>query len=208
MAGIVTGSNVLTDRYPYTDTEKQWPVEAENLKDHIVATGTYDDDLILGIHGYIASATEEIENRGQVALIQQKRIQYISESDLPYLEGTTVELAVRPVIAVTAVKYLDANEATQTLSSTLYRVSENTQSVYFKVGLPALADGPNTLWIEYTAGFGTVTSSVPASWANLVKIVAARRYDYRSGDGTNQAMAWERMITGLVRIAGDSSHRG
>lgn len=208
MAGIVTGSNILTGRYPYDSSDKQWPVVDTDLKEHIVATGSYDDDLLLGIHGLLASATEEAESRGQVALIEQTRIQYISEDDLADLEGTTVELTVRPVISVTAIKYLDSNDDEQTLSTSLYRVVENTQSVYFKTGLPTLAVGPSTLWIEYKAGYGQATTDVPPAWAHIVKLIAARRYDYRSGDGTNQADAWERMMRGLVRLAGDSSHRG
>ena len=206
MAGIVTGENILVDRYPYGDAEKVLPVTTEQIKDHVQVAGNFDDDLIAGIKGYVAAATDEVELRCQMALVAQRRVQYISQSDLPYLAGSTIELTVGPVLAITAVRYLDANEVAQTLPTTAYRRPPHTNAIYFK-SMPAIADGPNTVWVEYEAGYGTSNGAVPALAVQLVCILAAHHYDHRSGDGTNQVAAWERMVRVLVRTLGDSSHR-
>lgn len=207
MAGKVhTGENVLVDRYPYGETEKLWPIDQEVITEHLQAPGVYDDNLIMGVHGYLASATEEVEKRGMVALIKQSRIQYIGEEILPYLEGSTVLISVGPVIDITAVKYLDSTGAEQTFDAADYRFLENQTAMYF-ANVPDLADGPGTVWIEYEAGYGIATTAVPPSWAHLVQLLTMRNYDFRSGDSGSTNDQWERLIRNKFRNAGDQSHR-
>lgn len=197
--GVVTGSNVLVSRYA-VDSVPIAPVDPGFLKEHIQLTHDLDDHIVAGVSGYLWWATEEAENRGSVALIQQARKQFVGADMLPVLEGSTISLTVVPFLSSLVVKYLDADEATQTLPSTNYRLSHN--DVYFKT-VPELAEGPGTVWFEYNAGYGTDPLSVPAAWKSIVCMIAMRRYDYR-GSAPKDTDAFERMIDRQVVAAGGS----
>ncbi len=173
MPGFVTGSNVLVDRYPFNEPGKIAPVDNVFLKNHIQLTHDLDDDLVLGVGGYLWVATEEVEARGNVALIRQKRRQYVGEELLSKLAGGSVAITAMPYATGLVVKYLDDAGAEQTLASDKYRLAA-MDSVYFKE-VPALAEGPGTLWFEYEAGYGNEPSAVPAQWKSLVCMIAMRR---------------------------------
>lgn len=205
MAGIITGSCDLIDRYNYGNGAKVMPVDATTLKSHIQLTHNLDDDLVTGVGGYLPAATEDVEERANMAFIKQKRKQWIGADVLPRLSGTSVELVFGPVIGLVEVKYLDSNEAEQTMPATNYRLTGN--EIYFKGSLPTLAEGPGTVWVVYEAGYGTAPSSVPARWQSIIMQVAMRKYEYRmvaanlvnSGDE-----AYEKMLDRLIVAAGGS----
>jgi uncharacterized phiE125 gp8 family phage protein len=207
MAGTVTGENILVDRFPFGESEKALPVSAEIIREHVQTPGNYDDQLLLGMNGYLASATEDVENRGCVSLIRQKRIQIVGAELIPNLVGETVHLTRGPILSITAVKYLDENDVTQTLSPSLYRPIPLFSGVYFKGPMPAMAEGPASLWIEYESGYGNTPDTIPAAWASCVMTLAMRKYDFRGGDSGNTNDSWERMFRHMIRNAGDSSHR-
>jgi len=206
MAGTVTGENVLVDRFPFGESEKVLPVSAEIIREHIQTPSNHDDQLVLGMNGYLASATEDVENRGSVSLIRQRRIQTVGQELIPGIIGQTVHLIRGPVLSVTAVRYLDENDAVQTLSPTLYRAVPLFNGVFFKGPMPTIADGPASLWIEYESGYGDSADTIPAAWANCVMTSAMRKYDFRGGDSGNTNDSWERMFRHMIRNAGDSSH--
>ncbi len=198
-----TGEVVLIDRFEYGSAIKVQPVNEESLKNHLQVTHDLDDDIIYEIGGYLPAAVNETENRGTVSLIRQRRRLYLGTDVLPYLTGENIALPFGPILAVTSVKYLDADGAEQTMAGTYYRATVDTCSIYFK-DCPVLADGPNTVWIDYESGYGNDPSAVPALWQNIVAQIAFRKYDLRGGDGGANAEKWERMIQGLVNIAGAS----
>jgi uncharacterized phiE125 gp8 family phage protein len=204
MSGIVTGQSVLIDRLPYGSVNKVAPVSTQALRDHIQLTHTLDDNIVLGVGGYLFAAAEEAEGRGVVSLIRQQRKQIIGSDVGCYIAGQGVELSYGPVISVSAVKYLDSDGVEQTLDTSAYRVSVSQNLVYFRDNPPSLADGPGTIWIEYEAGFGDNSDSVPAVWQNIVMTIAMRRYEYRGGDTGSTNAAWERMIRQMVNVAGGS----
>lgn len=201
----ITGKNVLIDRFPYGGQLPAPAVSPATLKSHLQVTHNMDDGIIQDVGGYLQAATEQAEDRGSVALIRQRRIQTIGEYEMAGLVGNTIVLTRRPVLAITAVKYIDTALAEQTLAANLYRaVPLLENSVYFIGPLPERAPGPGTIWIEYEAGFGDSHEDVPAAWQNIVMTIAMRMYDYRGGDSGPSNDSWERMIHRMVRCAGDS----
>lgn len=196
---ITSGDCILIDRLPFADTPKVLPVDAVLLKAHLELTHDADDDLVTGVGGYLAAATREAEQRGNVSLIRQQRKQYIGPEAFPVI-GQSFALLFGPVIEVTAVKYLDSDDAEQTYPSTSYRATG--EEIYFKANPPTLADGPNTIWVEYESGFGDTPDDVDSLWQNLVMQLAYRMYELRGESATSPA--WERMIDRLVVIAGGS----
>jgi len=160
-----------------------------------------DDALILGVGGYLGAAANEAEERGGIALIRQKRRQYIGCEEYP-VAGKSFALLYGPVSAITVVKYLDSSDAEQTYPSTSYRYSNG--DIYFKLGPPTLADGPNAIWVDYETGFGDTPTEVPAMWQNIVMQLAFRKYELRGESPGDASMAWERMIDRQIVIAGGS----
>lgn len=200
--GPITGSNILVDRLPFGASPKVWPVSSLTLKDHVQIDHSEDDALL---DEYLAAATEDAENRGNVALIRQSRIQTIGW-DLIFsgLSNTHICLSVNPVLSVTAVKYIDPEGNEASLSVTNYRLLPDRESLYFFGELPALIDGPGSMWIEYEAGYGDTPATVPSAWRSIVSQLAFRKYDYRGGDTGPSNDSFERMLDRMIVAAGGS----
>lgn len=198
----ITGQNILVDRLTYDSASKVWPVDTTTLKNHIQLDHSSDDALVAE---YLAAATEDAENRGNVALIRQKRLQTIGW-DLIYagLSETYISLSVGPVISVTAVKYLDADGATATMPTANYRMLPDKSDLYFFGTLPEIYDGPGSVWVDYEAGYGDTYADVPAAWRSIVSQLAFRKYDYRGGDSGPSNDSFERMIDRMIVAAGGS----
>lgn len=201
----ITGKNVLVDRFPYGGLIPAPAVSPATLKHHLQVTHNFDDAIIQDIGGYLQAATEQAEDRGSVALIRQRRIQSIDTENPDKIIYNSIKFIRGPIISVTAVKYLNASGQETTLASSNYRVAPLfDNSIYFLQPLPELAPGPSSLWVEYEAGYGDSSESVPANWQSIVMTIAMRLYDYRGGDSGASNDSWERMIHRMVRNAGDS----
>lgn len=200
MAGIITGESVLEDRFPYGNNPKALPVDAELLRQHIqVPQG--DDELLFGPGGKLAAAVSEVERSGNVSLIRQTRRHYVGEDHLCSIIGVSVVLGYGPILEVSAVKYLDVDDAEQTLSSSLWRYGKG--EVYFKSGsYPEFAEGPNVLWIEYEAGYGDSFLAVPADWQSIVQQYTMRRYEVREGADGSTDKIWQHMMDVQIARAG------
>jgi uncharacterized phiE125 gp8 family phage protein len=202
MSSVVAGEYELLDRYPY-GSDPVWPVTLEDLKLHIQLDHSAEDALLaFGNGGWLASATQEIEARGQVSLIQQKRRVLLDE--LP--SETTIELGRGPVTAITIVKYLDSDGAEQTLASAYYRgqFKGKARGIYFKnTSAISVDNGPGTVWIDYVAGLGTIPDAIPAQWRTLVAALACHMYERRelvAGGGIDPA--FEAVIDRKCILAG------
>lgn len=203
MGSRVIGESILVDRYPYSPSDPTWPVTVSDLKKHIQLDHSEDDSLLLtGSGGYLAAATEYVESRGQISLVQQKRKMRLDE--LP--AGDSVHVIRGPLISIQSITYLDADKVTQTLDTSCYRViaGGRSSSVYFEEHLTAtLADGPGIVEINMTCGFGTAPTSVPALWRQLVAEVTSYFYERRNAiAGGGLDPAFEAVIDRKVIIAG------
>lgn len=175
------------------------PIEKETFRSHLQINHNADDNVVFEVGGYVPAAVSECEKRGQVSLIRQSRKQYIGAEDYPVAKKSFA-LQFGPVLTVTAVRYLDSNDATQTYPAGSYSVRRD--KVYFKANPPSLAEGPESIWIEYEAGYGNTPSDVPAEWQSIVMQLAYRRYELRGESPGPQADAWERMMDRQIVIAG------
>ncbi len=198
---ITSGENILLDRFPFGSSPKIQPVEPETLRDHLMLNHRADDKLIFGVSGYLPAATDEVEKRGCVALIRQRRRQYIGYEENP-VSGKSFALINGPHLTTTAVKYLDSNEVIQDYPASSYRISNG--DIYFKANPPTLAYGPNTIWVDYEAGFGDAPSAVDGAWQHVVMVLAFRMYELRGESPGDNVDAWERMIERMVVNAGGS----
>jgi uncharacterized phiE125 gp8 family phage protein len=165
----------------------------------LIVSHNADDALIYGVGGYLLAATQEAEQRGNVSLITQKRRQFIGEEEYP-VKCKSFALLNGPVRSVTSVSYLDSDDTEQELDASLYRFANG--DIYFKDNPPTLADGPNTIWVDYEAGYGDSPSVVDALWQNIVMQLAFRKYELRGESPGPTPDAWERMIDRQIVIAG------
>jgi len=210
MTTIVEGSSILlggpSGRYPYDGDGNNivWPVLKSDFKSHAQITHDLDDGIIQSddFAGYLADATEEIEARGQVSLIYQKRRQVLNR--LPSEES--VSIIRGPLVSVTEIGYLDEDDVAQVLDLSLYRANDKSRrgSIYFKdTSSLTVADGDGSVWIDVVCGYGIASSAVSAQWRQCVAIVATHSYERRelvSGGGLDEAM--ERVINRKVIAAG------
>lgn len=194
-------------RYPYDGVAANaiWPVSLDTFKAHAQIDHDADDELILDeFAGYLVDAVEEIETRGQVGLINQRRRLVLSR--LPSEES--IWIPRRPLVSVEAIGYLDEESAEQTLATSLYSVRSKSRkpSVYFRdTGALSTADGEGVCWIDVTVGYGTTAVSVPAQWRELVLSLAVHRYERRelmAGGGLDEA--FEKVLARKVIAAGGS----
>lgn len=206
MANIEGNSSLLADgRYPYDGDGAAvvWPVVTADFKLHAQIEHSVEDDLLNSdFGGYIADAAQEVEARGQVSLINQRRRLVLDR--LPSEETITIPRG--PLVSVESIGYLDADDAEQTLATSLYRVDTRSKfgGVYFKntAALQA-AYGSAVVWIDTTCGYGETPEDVPAQWRELVLIIATHSYQRRelvTGGGLDEAM--ERVISRKVIAAG------
>lgn len=195
---ITSGQNLLVDRYPFTETPKTKPVSDGVLKSHLLVNHSSDDTLLDTL---IWAAVEEVEARGNVALINQQRRQYLGP-DAFDLADETIALSQLPIVSVSGVYYLDNDGVQQTLASSKYRVTRS--GVLFGTDLPTMVSGPDKLWIDYVAGYGTNAGAVPAAWQHCVMYLTMHKYEMRGDDPGKYSAEWERAFNHLILVAGGS----
>lgn len=77
-----------------------------------------------------------------------------------------IDIPLPPLQSVTTVKYYDADNVEQTLSSGRYTVdttSEPARIVIDADGWPAIYDRANAVTVRFVCGYGATTADVPAS---------------------------------------------
>jgi uncharacterized phiE125 gp8 family phage protein len=155
------------------------PVSLTEAKAQLRIDGT-DEDTLIGM--LIESARDYVETVTRRALINQTWYAYMdafpSERDFLYLPKC-------PLSSVTSVKYTDTDSVLQTWGSSNYVVDAQTSSPG-RISLAYNADWPtsvkpqaNSIVIEYVAGYGATSASVPASIRQAVLLILAHWYENR-----------------------------
>ena len=178
------------------------PVGLDQVKLHLIIDHNADDALLEGeggLGGLIIAAANEVERRGSVAFIKQKRRLVIDDEPVG---GVTVALPNGPIIGLLDVKYIDSDGNEQTMPASAYRFSAKAGSIYFNSTVPYRAAGPGTLWIDYECGFGTSPTSVPTEWQVCIATLAMRKFERREGVAGQADDAWERAFDRMVVAAG------
>ena len=102
-----------------------------------------------------------------------------------------IDLPRPPLGTVTSITYTDVDEATATFSTGDYYVDalSTPGSVVLDddASWPSTDDRPNAVTIEYVAGYGTASSSVPAEVIGACQTLISHWYDSTGGDGWKTA---------------------
>lgn len=140
-----------------------------------------DDDVL--INGLIVAARNYVEEYLQRALITQTwRLTlddwYVWEIRLPR----------PPLLAISSITYLDTGGTVQTLSSSIYRVSTDSQPgvVVPEWGevWPPIRNQVDAIKITYTAGYGDA-SDVPQAIKHAMLMLVAHWYENREAVSQN-----------------------
>jgi uncharacterized phiE125 gp8 family phage protein len=137
-----------------------------------------DDDLM--IDRLIKTAVAYTDAKGALghAMITQKWGQWVNSVPPQY-----VRLAMGPLIEVTAVQYYDIDGALQTDTLSNYEITgtDFTTLIGPKSGFnwPVTQDRADAIRIEYTAGYGATSASVPETLRHAMMLLIGHWYDNR-----------------------------
>lgn len=134
-----------------------------------------DEDLVLA--GYITAATRHVEKLAGHKLVTQTWTQSFSGlADRIYLH-------MHPVSSVSSVTYYDSDNASQTLTSTLYRLVQGWDGNYIARDsastYPDTYERPDAVTVTMVAGYGASAGNIPDDLRHAVMLLAAQWYESR-----------------------------
>lgn len=162
------------------------PVSLTEAKAHCRVDFSTDDAYITAL---ITAATEAVQTRTGRQLVNATfRASWDNVPDAPTIGYTTFPLLREPVSSVTSVKYYDADETQQTLSSTEYwtDLESTPPRVILRDAFPSLYGWrPGLIQVTFVAGYGSSGSSVPATLKQAVMLLVGHWYENREANITN-----------------------
>lgn len=170
------------------------------VKSHLRVESSDEDGLISSL---LASATERFDAQHGIlgrALVTQTWQMTGSAF------GSQWRLSPVPVQSIASVTYLDADEVSQTLATTSYRLVKDNQTatVHWLSDLPGVADHHEAITVQFVAGYGGAIS-VPDGIKQAILLLVGHWYEHRQivayGSHSPIAMALDAQ-TQLYRVGG------
>lgn len=166
------------------------PVSLEEAKAHLGITDNHDDQII---EGMIAAATTYLDGRdgivGRAILTQTWREDFsgFSECGWDAYYGYVMRLSVPPVQSITSITYFDANNVSQTVSASIYRLLTDRVGPYvaLKPAIPANSwpfayySREDAVSITYVTGMATLAKDVPAPIRAAILMLLGSLYENR-----------------------------
>lgn len=134
-------------------------VSLDDAKAHLRVDGSTDNALITA---YLEAAISHVENYLSASLITRTlQMKFESWPDL----GGGLELFRGPTQAVSSIAYLDENDASQTLSASVYQVLTTVTPTVIMLAprqsWPTLSLYELPVTVTYTAGYGDTAATIP-----------------------------------------------
>ena len=172
------------------------PVSLAEAKLHLKVDYTDDDDLISTL---ITAAREWVEKETRRAYINRSYKLELSRfpdmfaatyytmyslEKLPNMRSGVIELPRPPLVSVASVQYVDPSGTLQTLSPSLYLVNSGgvcVGAISPAVGtvFPSTQVTPSAVIINFTAGMGTDSTTVPSCVKAAIKLMVGLWYRQR-----------------------------
>jgi uncharacterized phiE125 gp8 family phage protein len=146
-----------------------------------------DDDALIG--SYIATAIQNIDGRD--GWLGRALVAQTWELRLPDFGGSVIPIPLPPLIEIESIKYYDAADVLQTLSTDVYEVTGvggfGKARVVLKSGKawPGLAKRSENVVVRFTAGY----ASVPAPILTAIKRQVGSMYENREAIVVNASVA-------------------
>lgn len=150
------------------------PITLDELKMwlRIESDETVEDGLL---NGMIRAARSYVEQHCGIRLISQT----VEQTEQYWRKG--IRLFSLPVDSITHIKYYDAADAEQTLSSSKYELDHDRRTVYWnKEALPELTEWkPVKIVVRYVAGYADA-AAVPDDIKTALKLWIGEFYENRA----------------------------
>ena len=169
------------------------PVSVDDINEFLRLTGTSGsgDSIISGLITAARRYCEKVQNRSYIDQVWKLTID-------GFPVGSNIKLPLGPVSTVASIVYYGTGNTANTMTASSYFV--DTASEPGRVSLasgeswPSLALRPaNGVEIQYTAGFGSVASSVPSELRQAIKLAVGHMYEHReAGDVKQMTPEWIR----------------
>jgi uncharacterized phiE125 gp8 family phage protein len=162
------------------------PVTLGEAKAHLRIDGTAEDTLIASL---IVTSRLHVEAAAGLALVTQHWSWYLDA----WPPGRAVELPLRPIQSIAAVRLYDESGAATTLEPAAYLLDgAGLRPRLVRLGAPVwprpgrIANG---IEIAFAAGYGGAAADVPAPIRQAILILVAHWYEHRSPleDGAHAA---------------------
>jgi len=163
------------------------PITTANAKVHceIPSADTAHDSYIAAL---ITAAREYYERRTHRALINRTLALTLDKFPAP----EPIYLPFSPVSSVTSIAYVDTDGATQTLSSSVYKLQKNMEParivLAFNQAWPSIRLQAESITITYIAGYGSSASSVPESAVHALRLLIRHWFENRMSVNIGQAV--------------------
>ena len=157
------------------------PITLDEIKAHCRVTHADDDVYLIGLVAACREYAETLTRRSFVSTTWR-----LTLDDWPSVRegnfGSTLDAIIlprSPVASVTSITYIDMAEATQTLATSVYELSNTTEpaTIRLKYGQswPSVLGHPECITITFVAGYGAydeVPEIAKAATARRVRVVA------------------------------------
>ena len=158
--------------------------------------GASDDSHDTELAALIAAAREEWERDTSIALITRTL-----EHRLPKFL-TVIQLSVRPVIAISFIKYTDALGVEQTVSSADYYLDGDQVRFLSTFTNPTLQDRSEAVRVTYTVGYGSISSACPEMDRMAIRLNLAHRFEDRDMiSAAGERKAYEALVAKKMRAS-------
>lgn len=152
------------------------PLTLAEAKEHlrVEADFTRDDDVI---SRQLTTARIKVESLARQSLVTTTYDLYLDGWPC----GRTIDFPVGPLVSVSTVVYLDADDAEQTLSSSAYRVSTGlpgSLSLKRSESWPTAPVQSDAIRVRFVAGYGAA-AAVPTNLKDAILLVLANLYENR-----------------------------
>ena len=149
--------------YQVTTANADLPITMEMVRAHLRLDDITSEDAL--VQSYLLAAASYVEKTYGIALLTQTIKEY--HAGFPDDDNVGINLRISPVLSITSVKYTDNNGAEQTWSNTLYTSGIVRQTAFVipkqNQSWPQSQTLPNSVVIEYQAGFGDGPAFIPTA---------------------------------------------
>lgn len=161
-----------------------------------------DDDLI--IQDLIDSAIADYD--GFSGVLNRCLISQTWAEKMDSLDCRRVPLTLYPASSITSVTYYDTANASQTLSSAVYRLQKRNGTAYIELidgqSWPSVYARDDAVTITYVAGYGTSANLVPADIRAAIKLHVEASYESPDAADVDRLESAQARLTAKYRRIG------
>lgn len=153
-----------------TTPAAEMPITLAEAKEHLRVDGSYEDSYITAL---IEAATNHVESHCGRSFTAQTLTLYLDAF------ADEIQLPRGPIAAISAITYYDANNALQTLATSVYDADlisdPATVSLAYGQAWPTLYSRKNAVRIAYTTA-----ATVPDAVRMAIKLIIGQWFEMRS----------------------------